>query len=742
VKKIIKFSIYIFIAFIVLITGVVFAFKMMYPPEKLKKIAASKAEQYLKRQINFENISIGFSGLKMEGFAMSERPAFDKGTMLKTGHISMMPKILPLLFGKIIISKVKIKDTNLSLIRYKDGSFNFSDFMAAAGPETPKKIKEKKKGKTIDIVIAKLIVDNAEITCKDYLLSSQTKISSLDLRGKNVSLNDKFTATTDFTADYDSAQIHARIPLKASFTANLSKPAEKMIQVKYLEISKASSTDKKSNFTLTDLNLSTKNASLTKPFEVFASFTSKYKMHKEISADIVSKLLIEPKGLKWQKAKAKIISLTAKAGGIKTNVQGEVSNLINPKADLKITVSPFNLSELSSYVKNLNYNLPIPKTAIAAKFNTSDKMVTVNSFKIKPGQSNITGNGILLKKGTNWTLFKGAVSFALKLADVADASAGKLDVGGELSGKAAARQVGSTMKYSGDMTLSDIKAIYNKNTLSNLNGRIKIANNEIRTGNITGKLNGSDFKTSLLASLMNTKNKLKLDTSIDTLYLEPLLPDVNPAKKQKAETKKSSKSKYQKVKPLDLDMQIKVNKIMHPNFTGNDANVYCNLTKITPKFDRAGGTSSFAIKNGQINDLSEIVKRHNMAKAFLLPIFALQKAGRQLNLNFLPDFDNISYSIIEGNYKFTNGYMQIVKSEMISTAADITASGSANFKTDTLNMKIKTKIKTGSQLPVNFTVTGSISDPKVRYDIIGTLTEKAGIKSPLEEGKKFLESLF
>ncbi|HUT86189.1 MAG TPA: hypothetical protein VMW66_05075, partial [Elusimicrobiales bacterium] len=101
IKKIFKLAAYSAIVFAVVATGAIFAFRAMYPPEKLKEIATNKAKQYLRRQIDFKTISIGLSGLKMETFSMSQRPTFNEGIMLKAGEISIMPKILPLFRGKV-----------------------------------------------------------------------------------------------------------------------------------------------------------------------------------------------------------------------------------------------------------------------------------------------------------------------------------------------------------------------------------------------------------------------------------------------------------------------------------------------------------------------------------------------------------------------------------------------------------------------------------------------------------------
>ncbi|HUT85726.1 MAG TPA: AsmA-like C-terminal region-containing protein, partial [Elusimicrobiales bacterium] len=669
----------------------------------------------------------------------------------------IMPKILPLFRGKVEMGRVKATGIDAYLIRYKDGSFNFSDFTDGAKTQQviDRKTKKKKEGKKLDLVVAKLIVEDSSLKFTDYMLGATTKIDKFNLKAKNVSLKRSFQASVNFIANHQSAQLEAHTPLKASAIINLSAPTQDMAKITTMEIKDAKfvvkmkdAKGKANNFTVSNFNFKTTDASLNKPFELSSSFTAKYKLDGEVSTDITSKLIIEPKGLKWQKAKVKIMSLTTNTGSISADVKGNISNLKDPSADLHIVVLPFNTSELSKYMWNFAYKLPIPKITIDTKFNATDKMVNISSLKIKPEQSTLSGNVVLLKKKNQWTIFKGAVSFNVILSELAKSAANlkEYDMGGTLSGKLAINQSKGIMNYDGNINFDNIKTKYQKSSLSNVNGNIKMSKNQLSCKSLAGKLNGSDFKTSLYATMYPNKVKAKLNAFVDTVQLDLLLPDVNPADKQKTAAKKGSKSAYKNIKPLDLDLKIDVNKITHPNFNGNNASVYCNLTDVTPKLDKVSGTSSFAVKNGNIKDLSAIVKKHNMAKAFLLPVFALQKATNKIKLNFLPDFDNISYSVIEGNYKFNDGYMQIIKSQMLSSAADTSATGGANFKTDSLNMKISTKVKVGKGLPVNFTVTGKISDPKVKYDVLGAITKGADVgkvkKNVEEEAKKFLKSLF
>lgn len=749
-KKLIKIAIYGAIIFAVLVAATLFTLRKMYPPERLKKIAQNKAEQYLRRQINFEKISIGLSGLKMDSFEMSERPTFDKGTMLSAGHVSVMPKILSLLFGKMEIGKIKGQNINANLTRYKDGSFNFSDFVreVEAQKTAEKQTKRKKKDKKLDLVIGRLVLTDSNFTFTDNMLNSRMKILNLNLTAKNVSTKQAFELAAKLDADYDSPDISANIALETQALVNLSKPNEEMAEIKFFEIKNGKSVIKRKKGTsddikISNLNIKTQNASLKTPFEVSGALQVKYKLDVELTSNITSKIVVEPKGSKWNKSKVKILTLTADAGNISADIKGEIANLTEPKADLYITILPFDTVEIAKYLKNFTYKFRVPKTVIETKLKADKKMINISSLKIKPETSNITGSGVLLNKNGKWQLFKGASSFDIELANFASSSDNlkKYDLGGKLSGKIAVNQVRDKMRYNGDITLADIKARYAKNTITALNGYGKIETDEIRSSNISGKLNGSDFKTSLYAKMYNKKTKIDLDTWVDTVNLDLLLPEKNPAEEK---TTKAGKKASQSIKLLDLIMSVKVDKITHPNFTGNDAFIKCNLVDFTPKLDQTSGTASFEIKNGRMQDLAQLAKRHNVAKALLIPLTTLQKVTSKVKLKILPDLDNIKYSIIEGNYRFTNGYMNIIKSQMISDAADVDATGGSNFRTDKLDMQIACKVKP-SGITVRFNVKGKTTDPSVKFDVLSLLGKekvKGVAETVTEEGKKLLQSLF
>ena len=132
---------------------------------------------------------------------------------------------------------------------------------------------------------------------------------------------------------------------------------------------------------------------------------------------------------------------------------------------------------------------------------------------------------------------------------------------------------------------------------------------------------------------------------------------------------------------------------------------------------------------GKITNLDNFIKDSKIAKILLLPVSIIKKTSGVLKLNLFPTPDengtSVSFTQGEGAYTFTDGVMNIDKTVFQSSVTDITANGTANFQTDELNMKAKATLLTQAA-PVSFKITGTMSNPKGKLDVVNTVTSVVG----------------
>ncbi|MHB9155734.1 MAG: DUF748 domain-containing protein, partial [Endomicrobiales bacterium] len=132
-KKILTI-LFLFTAMLSLIAlAAVCAFKVAFPDEKLRKMLVDGGRGYLQRDVALEKFSWGvFSGVEMAGLAVSEPGGFhDGGTFVSGRRITFTVELLPLLKRTLRVGTLSLESPKLRLVRYKDGSFNFSELSRA-----------------------------------------------------------------------------------------------------------------------------------------------------------------------------------------------------------------------------------------------------------------------------------------------------------------------------------------------------------------------------------------------------------------------------------------------------------------------------------------------------------------------------------------------------------------------------------------------------------------------------------
>ena len=150
-----------------------------------------------------------------------------------------------------------------------------------------------------------------------------------------------------------------------------------------------------------------------------------------------------------------------------------------------------------------------------------------------------------------------------------------------------------------------------------------------------------------------------------------------------------------------------------------------------------------------MSNLYELAKTRKSAKVALYPLLVLQKASKLAKGVRTPDFNNIAFDRIEGEYLFDNGVMKITKSRLTSSVADAASTGSVNLAAETLDMKINTTLKEGSGIrmsaPISLLVTGTMDSPSVKPDVKALMEQpavKKNMDKVMQEGTKMLKNLF
>lgn len=115
-----------------------FVLRKLLPPEKVRALVVSNARKALHRDVKLEGVSYGLiQGLTLEGLSVSEAPDFSAGTFLELRRFHLRLSLMALLRRRIVVDRVDADGLKLSIVKKKDGLYNFSDLLQSSGAPAP-----------------------------------------------------------------------------------------------------------------------------------------------------------------------------------------------------------------------------------------------------------------------------------------------------------------------------------------------------------------------------------------------------------------------------------------------------------------------------------------------------------------------------------------------------------------------------------------------------------------------------
>lgn len=156
--------------------------KIYVTPERVRAFLIPTAENALNRKIDVGDVSIGlFKGIAVKDFAIKE--ADGKADFLRCRDFVLTFQLLPLLAKKVIIDELSLVAPKLTVIRDKEGRYNFADIgkkekSEKAAEETPE---AGGKGLPISLLVNKVSVKEAQFSLNDLLQELPDVSTTIDI---------------------------------------------------------------------------------------------------------------------------------------------------------------------------------------------------------------------------------------------------------------------------------------------------------------------------------------------------------------------------------------------------------------------------------------------------------------------------------------------------------------------------------------------------------------------------------
>src|SRR2546423_8794360 len=189
--KAIRYTLYGIGALIALLVLGAVVFAMTFNPNKYKPEIERLVKEKTGRTLSLKgDLQLAFwpaLGAKVNGVTFSEHGSDQQFLALDSAHASVA--LLPLLHGQAIVDGIRISGLKATVIKEKDGRFNFSDLMEPpAQKSTEKKAPEKKAeerkaetGQPVAFDIASVQVDRSAVTYIDKASGQELAVSDLKL---------------------------------------------------------------------------------------------------------------------------------------------------------------------------------------------------------------------------------------------------------------------------------------------------------------------------------------------------------------------------------------------------------------------------------------------------------------------------------------------------------------------------------------------------------------------------------
>ena len=161
-----KIGIGIVIVVVLIFSGLSLFLKIFLSGDRLKAIILPKAESATGRKVELEDINVSlFRGVVAKGLSLKEKDG--KGDFVKVKEFILSYQLLPLLKKQLVISKIEVVSPSISVRRYKEDRFNFSD-LTEKKPSPPEKGQEsEQRGLPLSLVADKLLIRDAGFSFVD-----------------------------------------------------------------------------------------------------------------------------------------------------------------------------------------------------------------------------------------------------------------------------------------------------------------------------------------------------------------------------------------------------------------------------------------------------------------------------------------------------------------------------------------------------------------------------------------------
>ena len=182
-----------------------------------------KVQKTMHREVRAEKINASLTGIHLKGVSMAEEGGFEKGEFLTVPRAQIYFSLLHLLHAHIKISQLTLQDARLTIVRFKDGKFNFETIGDSSKQETTEDAAEEEgdSSSLFRFTLNNVVFDKLAFAYKDQATGQTFSAEDIYVTVRNFSLDKLFDFTLNTKLGYQDKEQTVLIPMGIQARANL-----------------------------------------------------------------------------------------------------------------------------------------------------------------------------------------------------------------------------------------------------------------------------------------------------------------------------------------------------------------------------------------------------------------------------------------------------------------------------------------------------------------------------------------
>jgi hypothetical protein len=406
-------------------------------------------------------------------------------------------------------------------------------------------------------------------------------------------------------------------------------------------------------------------------------------------------------------------------------VKGVMTGKYEPNLDVTANLSLPAIKSADVPLPQVPPGLVVPASRLDAGFTATLDEVKIRSIRVVIGKNDVELDG-----GRIVSLRSGSPLFGLlikcrsfDLAEITGISPQTRELGLSGSGFFAMGVTGKLPKpiLEGKMQFKGMGATVAGVKLADFTGTAKFDEKRIDIPNLVGKVDAGDLNMDFTVKNYATAPDIDLEATLTEFDLGKFLAAKAQITAPKAGAASATASAAApggppiKPPPIDIKGRFEVDRLVHPNAEAKKVKLFWELRGVTPDLKSLGGTASLHSGSGKFTQLGSMAGQSKVVKVLVMPLLVFQKIGRLGGLKLFPDFNNVTYTDLAGDYSFANGDMALVDSHLYSDAFNVTAKGDIDLPAEKLALTVTAQV--GNVAPVEVAVRGTFDNPKTHAKI-------------------------